>query len=81
MQKFNFFNFHDFNAAEYDTYDKLLNGDMNWLVPRKFLAFVGPVQNEAIINCHPPHFYFKYFLENDVKTVIRLNNKMYDETA
>ncbi|KAK9687113.1 Dual specificity phosphatase, catalytic domain [Popillia japonica] len=50
---------------------------MNWLVPRKFLAFIGPTECE-FMNGHPPEFYIKYFLRNDVKTVIRLNNKMYD---
>ncbi|KAI4468128.1 tyrosine specific protein phosphatase and dual specificity protein phosphatase [Holotrichia oblita] len=74
---FNFFNFNDFNVLEYDTYDKIQNGDMNWLVPRKFLAFIGPTECE-FMNGHPPEFYVKYFLRNDVKTVIRLNNKMYD---
>lgn len=74
---FNFFNFNDFNVIEYDTYDKIQNGDMNWLVPRKFLAFIGPTECE-FMNGHPPEFYIKYFLRNDVKTVIRLNNKMYD---
>lgn len=76
-KNFNFFNFDDFNVLEYDTYDKIQNGDMNWLVPRKFLAFIGPTECE-FMNGHPPEFYVKYFLRNDVKTVIRLNNKVYD---
>ncbi|KAF5299577.1 hypothetical protein FQR65_LT09382 [Abscondita terminalis] len=77
---FNFFNFCDFNVLEYDTYDKLLNGDMNWLLPRKFLAFIGPTDN-IIMNGHPPDHYVQYFLENDIKTVIRLNNKVYDSSV
>ncbi|GJQ66132.1 hypothetical protein Trydic_g4197 [Trypoxylus dichotomus] len=76
---FNFFNFNDFNVLEYDTYDKIQNGDMNWLVPRKFLAFIGPTECD-FMNGHPPEFYIKYFLRNDIKTVIRLNNKVYDST-
>lgn len=75
----NFFNFGDFNSEEYDKNDRLENGDMNWLVPRKFLAFIGPTETEA--NCgHKPEFYLNYFLQNDVRTVIRLNNKVYDES-
>lgn len=72
---FNFFNFDDFNASEYDLYNKLEYGDINWLLPRKFLAFIGPADNRT---AHPPEFYIKYFLKNDVKTVIRLNNILYD---
>nr|XP_023012477.1 dual specificity protein phosphatase CDC14B-like [Leptinotarsa decemlineata] len=72
---FNFFNFDDFNVTEYDLYDKLQYGDMNWLVPRKFLAFIGPSDNKT---AHPPEFYIKYFLKNDVKTVIRLNSIIYN---
>ncbi|KAF7277897.1 hypothetical protein GWI33_009150 [Rhynchophorus ferrugineus] len=72
---FNFFNFDDFNCSEYDLYDKLEFGDLNWLVPRKFLAFIGPTDNRT---SHAPEFYIKYFLKNDVKTVVRLNNVLYD---
>lgn len=71
-----FFDFSDFNVHEYDIHDKLQNGDMNWLLPRKFLAFIGPTDGD--LNGHPPDFYIQYFLKNDVKTVIRLNNKVYD---
>lgn len=77
---FNFFDFDDFNINEYDTYDKLQNGDMNWLLPRKFLAFIGPTDNE-LMNSHPPDFYIQYFLKNDIRTVIRLNNKVYDSSV
>ncbi|XP_030762540.1 dual specificity protein phosphatase CDC14B-like [Sitophilus oryzae] len=75
---FNFFNFEDFNSSEYDLYNKLEFGDINWLVPRKFLAFIGPTDNRT---SHPPEFYIKYFIKNDVKTVIRLNNVLYDSYA
>lgn len=75
----NFFNFNDFDSEEYDKSDRLENGDMNWLVPRKFLAFIGPTEMEN--NCgHRPEFYVNYFLQNDVKTVVRLNNRVYDES-
>ncbi|CAH1991276.1 unnamed protein product [Acanthoscelides obtectus] len=73
--QFNFFNFEDFNVSEYDMYDLLQYGDINWLVPRKFLAFIGPSENNQ---GHPPGYYLKYFLKNDVKYVIRLNQACYD---
>ncbi|CAG9863305.1 unnamed protein product [Phyllotreta striolata] len=72
---YNFINFDDFNVVEYDLYNKLQYGDMNWLIPRKFLAFIGPAENYS---AHPPEFYLKYFLKNDVKTIIRLNNPLYN---
>ncbi|XP_017786552.1 PREDICTED: dual specificity protein phosphatase CDC14B-like [Nicrophorus vespilloides] len=75
---FNFFDFNDFNVAEYDLYDKIQNGDFNWLLPRKFLALIGPIDKEISPNGHAPSFYIKYFLKNDVRTVVRLNNKLYD---
>ncbi|CAH1163818.1 unnamed protein product [Phaedon cochleariae] len=75
---FNFIDFDDFNINEYDLYDKLQYGDLNWLVPRKFLAFLGPADNKS---AHPPEFYLKYFLKNDVKTVIRLNSIIYDSSV
>lgn len=72
-----FFNFKDFNPNEYDKYDRLQNGDLNWLLPRKFLAFIGPTDH-TIPNYHSPEFYIQYFVQNDVRTVIRLNSATYD---
>ncbi|XP_072387292.1 dual specificity protein phosphatase CDC14C-like isoform X1 [Diabrotica undecimpunctata] len=75
---FNFVNFEDFDVSEYDLCDKLQYGHMNWLLPRKFLAFIGPADNRT---AHSPHFYIKYFLNNDVKTIIRLNVASYNASA
>nr|CAH7743471.1 unnamed protein product [Callosobruchus chinensis] len=61
--QFNFFNFNDFNVSEYDLYDRLQYGDINWLLPRKFLAFIGPSDSNQ---AHPAEYYLKYFLKNDV---------------
>lgn len=32
-----------FDPLEYAFYDKLENGDLNWIIPGKFLAFSGPL--------------------------------------
>ncbi|XP_063833713.1 dual specificity protein phosphatase CDC14AB-like isoform X1 [Ostrinia nubilalis] len=72
-----FFNFQDFNYEEYDRLDKIQGGDLNWIVPAKFLAFIGPVDCSVSLY-HPPEMYIDYFLENDVKIVIRLNKRLYD---
>ncbi|XP_066249539.1 dual specificity protein phosphatase CDC14A-like [Euwallacea similis] len=75
---FNFSNFVGFNSSEYDLYNKLKYDDINWLLPRKFLAFIGPADDN---NARSLEFYIKYFPKNDVKTVIGLNNTIYDSYA
>ncbi|XP_047035398.1 tyrosine-protein phosphatase cdcA-like [Helicoverpa zea] len=72
-----FFNFQDFNYEEYDRLDKIQGGDLNWIVPGKFLAFIGPVDYSVSL-FHPPEMYIEYFLNNNVKIVIRLNKRLYD---
>ncbi|XP_045524117.1 dual specificity protein phosphatase CDC14C-like isoform X2 [Pieris brassicae] len=72
-----FFNFQDFNYEEYDRLDKIQGGDLNWLIPGKYLAFIGPVDYSVSLY-HPPEMYVSYFLENNVRIVIRLNKKLYD---
>ncbi|XP_039298394.1 dual specificity protein phosphatase CDC14C [Nilaparvata lugens] len=76
-----FFNFNDFNDVEYEYYEKVPFGDLNWIVPQKFLAFCGPHEKSKIENGYPlhsPETYFSHFKDNNVTTVIRLNKKMYD---
>ncbi|MGH0132814.1 UNVERIFIED_CONTAM: hypothetical protein FKN15_050678 [Acipenser sinensis] len=37
-----FFDFETFDVDEYEHYERVENGDFNWIVPGKFLAFSGP---------------------------------------
>ncbi|CAK9823216.1 Dual specificity protein phosphatase CDC14A [Anthophora retusa] len=74
---FGFFNFDDFDVNEYEKYEDMRNGGLNWLVPHKFLAFLGP-STEPGTPYHPPECYIDYFLKNDVTTVVRLNKKVYE---
>ncbi|KAJ2940855.1 hypothetical protein O0L34_g10116 [Tuta absoluta] len=76
-RKLGFFNFKDFNYEEYERLDKIQGGDLNWIVPAKFLAFIGPVDYSVSL-FHPPEMYIDYFNENNVTIVIRLNKRMYD---
>ncbi|XP_052759097.1 dual specificity protein phosphatase CDC14A-like [Galleria mellonella] len=76
-QDLGFFNFQDFNYEDYDRLDKIQGGDLNWIVPGKFLAFIGPVDCSVSLY-HPPEMYIDYFLNNNVKIVIRLNKRLYD---
>jgi len=71
----------NFNVDEYEYYEQVENGDMNWIVPSKFLAFSGPTsKREPCYGFYTkiPEDYTEYFIANGVKAVIRLNNKMYD---
>lgn len=76
-----FFDFNDFDAEEYEYYERVEYGDLNWIVPSKFLAFCGPHNRSKVDNgypCHSPEFYFNYFRQNHVSTIIRLNLKLYN---
>lgn len=77
---FGFFDFETFNADEYEHYEKVENGDLNWIVPDKFLAFAGPHSKAKIANGYPfhsPETYIPYFQQRNVSTIVRLNKKMY----
>ena len=36
------FDFRKFDIAEYEHYEKMENGDLNWVIPGKLLAFSSP---------------------------------------
>lgn len=72
-----------FNVEEYEYFEQVENGDLNWIVSKKILAFAGP-QNQKVITPEgfcmlTPADYIPYFLKQNVKLVIRLNKKCYDE--
>ena len=35
----------EFDNKEYEYYEKVENGDLNWIIPGKFVAFMGPIEN------------------------------------
>ncbi|KAJ3599038.1 hypothetical protein NHX12_033001 [Muraenolepis orangiensis] len=77
----NFFDFEAFDVDEYEHYERVENGDFNWIVPGKFLAFSGPHVKTKVENGYPlhaPEAYFPYFRKHNVTTVVRLNKKVYD---
>ncbi|CAM9780181.1 unnamed protein product [Lampetra planeri] len=70
-----------FDLEEYEHYEHVENGDFNWIVPERFLAFSGPHPKSKVENGYPlhsPESYIPYFRKNGVTTVIRLNKKIYD---
>lgn len=40
--KLGWFDFKKFNLNEYEHYEKVENGDLNWIIPNKFVAFSSP---------------------------------------
>ncbi|XP_011337620.1 dual specificity protein phosphatase CDC14C isoform X2 [Ooceraea biroi] len=79
-----FFNFEDFCVKEYEHFERVENGDLNWIVPGKFIAFCGPHARSKMENGYPlhgPESYFTYFRRNNVTTIVRLNKKVYDASS
>uniref|UniRef100_A0A672JVX3 protein-tyrosine-phosphatase n=1 Tax=Sinocyclocheilus grahami TaxID=75366 RepID=A0A672JVX3_SINGR len=76
-----FLNFETFDVNEYEHYERVENGDLNWIVPGKLLAFSGPHPKSKIENGYPlhaPEAYFPYFRKHNITNVVRLNKKIYD---
>lgn len=79
--KLGWFNLAKFNVKEYNFYEKIENGDLNWIVPGKFIAFSTP--------CDSPkkngHRFFTaealtpVLKKHGVKLVVRLNDPLYNE--
>jgi cell division cycle 14 len=78
--KLKFFDFANFDPDEYEHYERVENGDFNWIIPGKILSFCGP-HNKSYIEdeypYHAPETYFEYFKEKNVTTIVRLNKKLY----
>ncbi|XP_072945958.1 uncharacterized protein Cdc14 [Epargyreus clarus] len=76
-----FFDFEHFDAEQYLFYEKVENGDLNWIVPGKMLAFSGPHHRSRLDRGYPlhsPEHYHEYFRTHHVTTIVRLNKKSYD---
>ncbi|XP_069737333.1 dual specificity protein phosphatase CDC14B-like isoform X6 [Phaenicophaeus curvirostris] len=79
--QYGFLDFNTFDVNEYEHYERAENGDFNWIIPNKFIAFSGPHSRSKIENGYPhhaPEAYFPYFTKHKVTTIIRLNKKLYD---
>ncbi|KAJ8705264.1 hypothetical protein PYW07_011091 [Mythimna separata] len=76
-----FFDFDNFDAEQYLFYEKVENGDLNWIIPGKMLAFSGPHHRSRLDRGYPlhsPEHYHEYFRKHHVTTIVRLNKKSYD---
>ncbi|XP_060844473.1 dual specificity protein phosphatase CDC14C-like [Rhopalosiphum padi] len=76
---YGFFDMSDFDLDEYEKYETVKYGDINWIVPATLLAFSSPHTRDYIdksgYQIHSPAYYYPYFKENNVKHVVRLNSK------
>jgi cell division cycle 14 len=85
-----FINFKDgsFDIEEYDLLDDPANGDVHVLVPGRFVAFKGPVEERILAGrlwadptsgsrLFHPSFYVPLFRDLGVKAVVRLNERRY----
>ncbi|KAJ0059331.1 hypothetical protein NL108_015506 [Boleophthalmus pectinirostris] len=76
-----FLDFDKFKVEDYEHYERVENGDLNWIIPGKLLAFSSPHQRSKMDNGYPvhaPEAYFPFFRQHGVTDVVRLNKKMYD---
>jgi cell division cycle 14 len=81
--KFGFFNKDDFDVEEYEYFEQVENGDLNWIVQGQILAFAGPsyerhVSPEGYCTLAPAD-YIPYFQQSNIGLVVRLNKKFYNE--
>ena len=70
-----------FNVAEYEFYERVENGDFNWIVPGKLLAFSSPSPTPTDaegFRAFTPEDYVPLFRRLGVTAVVRLNKKTYE---
>lgn len=55
------------------------NGDLNWIVPGKLMAFSGPAARPTDyvgFRAMTPEDYWEYFNRRGIQSVVRLNKKV-----
>ena len=75
------FDYNRFNVQEYEYYEKVENGDWNWVIPGKMLAFASPSPTSSDqdgFKVWTPEDYCSLFKTIGITAVIRLNNKTYE---
>ena len=69
-----------FDVQEYQYYERVEHGDLNWIIPGKFVAFGGPasktVEHPGSYRSLVPEDYLEYFKHKGVTGIVRLNNKV-----
>ena len=78
--KLGWLDYSTFNLSEYERLEQLENGDMNWIIPGKLLAFSCPSVSqvdEMGYRCYTPEDYVPVFKSMGITAVVRLNKKTY----
>ena len=73
-----------FNAREWEENEIVANGDMNWLIPDKLMAFASPHDKREIQPgwfVSTPNDLVPKFHSLGINHVVRLSKKFYDETV
>jgi cell division cycle 14 len=79
--KLDWFDWTKFNVSNYEFFSRIDKGDMNWIIPHKFLAFTGPNASPIDTDGYPtftPEDYAPIFRKVNISLVVRLNKKQYD---
>jgi protein-tyrosine phosphatase len=73
----------DRTIAHFPRFSSSQNGDLNWIIQNKILAFAGPTyertETPGGYGTLAPADYIPYFKSRNVGLVVRLNEKTYDE--
>lgn len=80
--KLGWYDFKTFDVHEYEYYEKVENGDLNWIIPGKIIALMGPSgksHDKYGNNCHTPEDYEPLFKSMNVERIIRLNKACYNK--
>ena len=72
------YNYSTFDVQEYQFYEKVENGDLNWILPGKFIAFSGPLNVTDKYGSFTPDDYVPIFKKLGVQLVVRLNKAQYE---
>lgn len=79
--KIGWFEWERFDVNAYEYYERVEHGDLNWIIPDKFLAFAGPSATPIDCDGYPaftPEDYVPVFKSGGITLVVRLNKKQYD---
>ena len=85
--KYKWYDPNTFDQNSYNEMKKYENGDLNWIIPGKFLALKTPNDNQQKGCCssstetkfHNTEFYIPIFQRLGIKHIIRLNNPEYEK--
>lgn len=79
---FGWIDFESFNVDEYEYFECVENGDLNTIIPDKFIAFATPYSDGNGIEGYPtlaPEDYFPIWERYKVNVIVRLNKEMYNK--